>query len=220
MRNDKWIYILGSGGMAREALGIYRDLNQLKNVFGFIEENCKRSGTKIHDKIIMDATIIKKLNKNSIFIGAIGSPKRKRLIKTIESNGFSFHTLIHPSAIIGKNVNIGKGCIICSQTNLTCDIEIGFHSIVNIGSTISHDCKIGSFVTISPGVNIGGNVEIGDECWIGIGAKIINKVKIGKGSFIGAGAVVTKNIPKNVLAVGIPAKVMKKLSVSDWEKLI
>lgn len=217
----KMIYILGAGSMARETLNYYKDLGKFEEVGGFIEENCKRVDFKIHGKSIMDASVIDNLSEeNSILIGAIGSPKRKRWIEEIEKKGFNFDTVIHPSAIIGNNVNIGKGCIISPGVIQTCDIEIGRHTIINIGSTINHDCIIGDFVTIGPGVNIAGNVTICDECWISIGVKIVNKVSIGEGSFIGAGAVVTKDIPENVLAVGVPAKPIRKLSESEWRKLI
>lgn len=206
--------------MARETLVIYKELGRFKEIGGFIEENCKRESLKIHGKSVMDASIIDTLPKDSIFIGAIGSPKRKMWIEEVEWKGFNFDTVIHPSAITGDFVNIDEGCIVCPGVILTCDIKIGRHSIINIGSTINHDCIIGDFVTISPNVNIAGNVTIGDECWIGIGAKIINKISIGKGSFIGAGAVVTGDIPDNVLAVGVPAKPIRKLTESDWRKLI
>lgn len=214
------IYILGAGGMARETLNIYRDLGRFDEVAGFIEENCKREGLKIHGKSMMDASVIDSLPKNSIFIGAMGNPKRKRWIENIELKGFNFDTAIHPSAIIGNSVNIGTGCIVCPRVVMTCDITIGQHTIISIGSTINHDSIIGNFVTISSGVNIAGKVIISDESWIGIGATIIDKVSIGKGSYIGAGAVVTKDIPENVLALGIPAKTIRKLSESDWERLI
>ena len=45
---------------------------------------------------------------------------------------------------------------------------------------------------------------------MGIGSTVINNIKIGKGSIIGAGATVIKNIPENVVAVGVPAKIIKK----------
>jgi len=55
-------------------------------------------------------------------------------------------------------------------------------------------------------------VTVGDDCWIGGGAIICPGVKIGNGSVIGAGAVVTKNVPDNSLALGNPARVVKKLN--------
>ena len=73
---------------------------------------------------------------------------------------------------------------------------------MNIGSTMNHDCIIG------------------DKCWIGICAKIINNISIGKGSFIVAGAVVVKDIPEDVLAIGVPAKPVRNLKEYDWEELI
>ena len=214
------IYILGAGSMARETLIFYKDLGKFKEIGGFIEENCKKKDLMIHGKKVIDATIIDTLPENTIFIGAMGSPKRKRWIEEIEEKGFGFDTVIHPSVIISDFVNICKGCIFCPGVILTCDTKIGRHSIVNIGSTINHDCIIGDFVTISPGVTIAGNVTIGNKCWIGIGAKIIDNISIGKGSFIGAGAVVVKDIPENVLAIGVPAKPIRNLKESDWEELI
>jgi acetyltransferase-like isoleucine patch superfamily enzyme len=53
-------------------------------------------------------------------------------------------------------------------------------------------------------------IKIEDDVWIGAGARVLDGVKIGKGSVIGAGAIVTKDIPPYSIAVGIPAKVVKK----------
>jgi len=53
-------------------------------------------------------------------------------------------------------------------------------------------------------------IEIEDNCWIGSGVRILDGVTIGRGSVIGAGAVVTKNIPRDSIAVGVPAKVIKR----------
>jgi len=53
-------------------------------------------------------------------------------------------------------------------------------------------------------------IKIEDDVWLGAGAIILDGVTIGKGSIIGAGAVVTKAIPQYSVAVGVPAKVIKK----------
>jgi len=214
------IYILGAGGMAKQTLVVYRDLNRFKHIAGFIEQNCKREGQKICGKSIFDASIIDTLDKNSIFISAIGSPKRKNWIETIEQRGFSFDTVIHPSAVVSDLASVDVGCVICPGVVITYGVKIGRHCIINAKSTIGHDSKIGNFTTICDGANIAGDVIVNDECWIGIGVTIINNVTIGKGSFIGAGAVVTKDIPENVLAVGVPAKPIRELTESDWRELI
>lgn len=64
-------------------------------------------------------------------------------------------------------------------------------------------------------------VYIQDNVWIGEGVCILPGVKIESGSIIGANSVVTKNIPKNVIAVGVPAKIIKKYNLEKriWEKV-
>ncbi len=83
------------------------------------------------------------------------------------------------------------------------------------GIIISHYAKIGSNCTIYQQVTIsqGGNetsATIGNNVIIGAGAKIIGNVKIGDNVKIGANAVVTKDIPSDSVAVGVPAVVIKK----------
>ena len=58
-------------------------------------------------------------------------------------------------------------------------------------------------------------VEIGDNCWIAGNVTICGGVKIGSGSVIGAGSVVTRDIPENTLAAGVPCKPIRKISEKD-----
>lgn len=58
-------------------------------------------------------------------------------------------------------------------------------------------------------------VAIGDNVWIGAGAIILPGVRIGGNTVIGAGSVVTKDIPANVIAVGSPCRVVRKISEHD-----
>lgn len=61
------------------------------------------------------------------------------------------------------------------------------------------------------GRNIAGNIEIGDGCWIGSRAVVLKDVCVGKGCVIGAMSLVSRSIPDNSLAVGVPCKVIKSL---------
>lgn len=95
----------------------------------------------------------------------------------------------HPDAPIriGRNCDIGP-CV---------DLVTGGHRI--------------SSATRRAGVGTALPIEIGDGCWIGAHSIILGGVRIGAGSLIAAGSVVTQDIPENVFAAGVPAKVKKKL---------
>lgn len=60
-------------------------------------------------------------------------------------------------------------------------------------------------------------VKIGNNCWIGAGVVIVPGVTIGDNTVIGAGSVVTKDIPANVVAVGNPCRVLRKINEHDKE---
>ena len=70
------------------------------------------------------------------------------------------------------------------------------------------------------GIMTSAPIRIGDDVWIGANATIIAGVTIENGSIIGAGSVVTKDIPANVIATGVPCKVLREVKESDRENII
>lgn len=80
---------------------------------------------------------------------------------------------------------------------------------------IAKGCKIGKNCTILPGVVFGKKdgteikTTVGDDCFFGLGVKILGTVHIGNNVTIGANAVVTKDIPNNAIAGGVPARIIK-----------
>jgi|SRR3989344_1478304 len=214
------LYILGAGGMGREILTYYSDQGFIDSVKGFVEQHSTRAGQLVRAKKILDESELPKNKTDTKLIAGIGNPMKKRWIEELESSGYCFDTLIHERAYVGESVNIGEGSIICPGAILTCDISLGKHCIVNLKASISHDCEIGDYVTVSPGATIGGRVVIGDETWIGMGATVIQDVKIGKRVFIAAGAVVVDDIPDDCLVMGVPAKVVRKLTPESWKHLM
>lgn len=105
-----------------------------------------------------------------------------------------------------------------------CDIGPGLN-IGHFGCIFIHgDVKIGKFCNIGEGNTIGiagrgkerGSPVIGDFVYLGSGAKIIGKVRIGNHVAIGANAVVTKDLPDNAVAVGVPAKIISYKSSRDF----
>jgi acetyltransferase-like isoleucine patch superfamily enzyme len=81
--------------------------------------------------------------------------------------------------------------------------------IINTAASVDHDGHIGAHAHTGPGCHLAGNVSVGQGTQSGVGVMAIPGVTIGEWSIIGAGAVVTRDIPANVTAVGAPARVIK-----------
>lgn len=127
---------------------------------------------------------------------------------------------IAPTADIIGDVTIGENSSIWYKTVLRGDVNkivVGSNTNIQDGCIVhvadEYPTIIGNNVTIGHGAIIHG-CTIKDGAFIGMGAIILDGAIIGEGGLIGAGALVTegKEIPPYSLAVGVPAKVIKKLS--------
>ena len=208
----KKLYIIGAGGLGRQIAWIVERINAQNdtwNLEGFIDDDETLAGTIINDiKVVGDVNYLKAIPEDVWVVCALGSSKtRKTVIERLAGcPNISFATLIDPSVIISRFVQIGEGSIICAGSIVTVNITIGRHVLVNWDCTIGHDAVIGDFCTVSPSANVCGNVHIGECCEIGVGAQIIQQRHIVSNSVIGGGAVVTKNIDESGTYVGVPAK--------------
>ncbi len=115
----------------------------------------------------------------------------------------------------GKNIKIGKNVFInaCCRFQDQGGIEIGDGSLIGHNTTIAtlnHDFNPDKRQNLTPS-----SVKIGKNVWIGSDCTILPGVEIGDGAIIGAGSVVTKSVPKNTIAVGNPARVIKELEVNN-----
>lgn len=113
----------------------------------------------------------------------------------------------------GKNIEVGENVFI----NACC------HFQDHGGITIGNGCQIGHnvvFATLNHflepekrKMTYSAPIVLGKNVWVGSNATILQGVTIGDNSVIGAGAVVTKDVPADSVAVGVPAKVVKAISM-------
>lgn len=136
------------------------------------------------------------------------SPKEmEEADRLLEGFGCRTISLIHPN-IDMKHVQHGKNIMLCEGTIVGAGATIGDHLVCRLGSIISHEVTIEDYVYIGPGVTICGEAHLKEGCYIGAGATILPDMIIGRNTIVGAGAVVTKNLPDNVTAVGVPARII------------
>jgi sugar O-acyltransferase (sialic acid O-acetyltransferase NeuD family) len=211
------LVIVGTGGLARELHELIEDMNTSASLdrwemIGWLDSNVETHATKVHDlPVLGDLEWLRDHPEVEVVVG-IGAPQiRRKVVQAIQSLGHRrFATLIHPTAIIGRRVQIGEGSIICANVTTTTDYQIGRFVLINIMATVAHDDILHDFVTIAPSVVISGNVTIGEGVDVGTNATINQGLGIGEWTIIGSGTVITKDIPANVTAVGIPAKPIKE----------
>ena len=206
----KKIIIIGAGGFGREVKMLIDQINNSKPQYEFVGyyDDGIPKGTLINGFPVLGTILDVNNIKETIHIAlALGNPVYKqKVIQELKNENFIFETLIHPSVLIGADeVQFGKGVVVCAGSIITCNIVIHDFVTVNLACTIGHDSILKDFVSIMPGCNISGEVLIEKSAYIGTGVKIINQVSIGENSIIGAGAVVSKSIPANCTAIGIPA---------------
>jgi acetyltransferase-like isoleucine patch superfamily enzyme len=138
------------------------------------------------------------INPGKVIIGDRVRIFRDTIIDTGNNGSLTIgsDTSIHPRCQLNAyltSINIGKGVMLAAN----CCMYPHDHGM-------APDRPI-----IEQPVQTKGPIVIGDHAWLGTGVIVLGGVSIGKGAVIGAGAVVTKDIPENAIAVGMPAKVVK-----------
>ena len=159
-------------------------------------------------------TILEK-NKEKIKGQFIKSDRRNSAIPLLNTN--ELNCRIEPGAFIRDTAEIGHNCVIM----MGAVVNIG--AVIGDGTLLDMNCVIGGRVIIGKNCHIGAGavlagvieppsalpVRIGDDVMIGANAVILEGVQVGNNAVVAAGSVVTADVPKNAVAAGIPAKLIK-----------
>jgi sugar O-acyltransferase (sialic acid O-acetyltransferase NeuD family) len=211
------VLILGAGPQARIIPDVMASRGDL-DLLGFVDMANERhflegdaAGFPVHDKTRFPKEICAQLGKFSVLIATDQMKLRKTLIGQVKQAALPLTNIIHPSGIISRSAQIGKGNLFLAGIVIGPGASIGDHVILNNAVTVDHDTVLQENVIIAPGVHLAGKVKVREGSFIGIGACCIPGVTIGNGCLIAAGSVVTEDVPDGVLAAGVPAKVIRSL---------
>jgi acetyltransferase EpsM len=200
------IIIFPFSGSAIEALDCLSD-DQVCT--GFVSDDPQYIGKHYFGCQVFDRSIFS-LEKEASVLAVNGSPtsflKRKDIINSLELPETRFTKVIHPNAVIGKNVKVGFNVLIMAGVVITSNAIINNHVVILPNTVINHDSIIKDYTLISSNVTICGNVVIGENCYIGAASSIKNNVSIGERTLIGIGSNVIRNTEGDLIVKGNPAK--------------
>jgi UDP-perosamine 4-acetyltransferase len=203
------LVILGAAMFARETLDLAETAGGFAPLAFVVSNERPAPNTRFADLPVYFIDDLPFGPRDCVLANGIGTTQRRGFVEQMAARGYTFASVIHPSASISRRSTIGAGCVIHPGVVVASNTVVDDHVVLNRGSLIGHDDHLHSFVTVGPGANLAGKLTIGAGAYIGMGAVIRDHLTIGAEALVAAGAVVVKDVAANTLVGGVPAQVMK-----------
>ena len=195
----KPVIILGAGGHAKVIADAL--LQSGHKILGFVIPDKKQETSFYGFSVLSDDDIDTFQPDSVVLANGIGAlpyqGKRRALAARMRDQGYTFTTIIHPSAVVASDVELAEGVQVMAGSVIQSGTKIGIDSIINTGVLLDHDCKIAERCHLAPGVVCSGGVNIGEGTHVGTGVLVIQNISIGKNSVVAAGSVIYKNVLSN-----------------------
>jgi sugar O-acyltransferase (sialic acid O-acetyltransferase NeuD family) len=205
------VIVVGASGHAKVVIDIVERTGHHR-IVGLVD----REGTsgKIWDYSVLGRTeelpsIAARLGVNGYVLGIGSNDARRRISEQLgeQAPNMTAMAAVHPSAAVGRDVEIGAGTVVMAGAMVNPSCRIGRGCVINTGASLDHDSVMGDYASLAPGAVIGGGCTIGTEAWVGIGATVVQLIRIGARATVGAGATVLRDVEPDVVVIGTPARV-------------
>lgn len=207
------ILILGAGGHARVVLEALRAAGEA--VAGFVDANPALHGQEYDGVPVLgdDGYLLRTYAAGDVRLanglGSVGRiVVRRRIFEEYRARGFNFASVIHPQALLARDVQLGEGVQIMRGAVLQRGVWIAENVLLNTSVTVDHDCRIGAHVHLASGSTLSGGVVVEDAVHVGTAATLIQGLRVGEGALIAAGAVVIRDVRPGARVMGVPAREM------------
>ena len=190
----KHLIIIGAGGMGRTMYDMAREsvgYGIEYNIRGFIDDNTSALNNFGNYLPVVAPIQGYKPKENEIFICSIGG---------------EFLTMIHSTARIGTNVQIGEGSIVGAFTTIGADAKVGKYNLIQSYTVIGHDSIIGDWNRIDTHVTLVGGTVVHNEADIHTSAMISHNVIVENNSRVAACSFVIRRVKEGTTVLGNPAK--------------
>ena len=205
----KPLVILGTRWLAEEMFDVISEIPGWE-VTAFVEnQDRERCGQELEGRPVLWVDELAGLAGSHSAVCALSTTERWRYTQQVEAFGVPFATLVHPSARVSARAELAPGSFVGPACIVSTRARLGAHAFLNRGATVGHHTRIDDFVSLQPRTTVAGLVHVRRRTYVGACATIIDRLKIGEGCVVGAGALVVRDLPDHVQALGVPARIVK-----------
>jgi sugar O-acyltransferase (sialic acid O-acetyltransferase NeuD family) len=204
------LIIVGAGGFGREMVAWARQSLQIGaewEMKGLLDDNLDALKGKNTPAPLLGRIADHQPKSDEVFICAMGVPAVKRkVMEMLMGRGAIFGRLIHRTAVIGDNVEMAAGVVMCPYSVASANNRLGLGVALNLHASADHDATVDDWSQISCHCDLTASVQIGKEVFLGSSVSVIPGITIGDRAYVGAGSVVLRNVAADSKMVGCPAR--------------
>jgi sugar O-acyltransferase (sialic acid O-acetyltransferase NeuD family) len=202
------MFVFGASGHAKVVIDAIERAAKSRVLF-VCDDAPERHGTRVMGYPVIRGReeLLARAGETRTGVVAIGdNAVRARVAAWLRERRYGLAVVVHPSAVIARDVEIGEGSVVMAGCVINTGARIGRNVIVNTGATVDHDCVIGDDSHIAPGAHLCGHVSVGAGSFLGAGTTVIPCMRIGARATIGAGSTVLQDIGDDARAGGTPCR--------------
>jgi sugar O-acyltransferase (sialic acid O-acetyltransferase NeuD family) len=205
------LIIVGAGGQGRIVADILLrcvENGALARAAGYVDDTPGMSGATIAGLTVLGPlSALPDLEHDGVVVAVGDNASRRLLTERLLLAGERLATVIHPFASVSPLATIGAGSMISAGAVVSPGAILGRGVLLNTKASVDHDSFVSDFAHISAAATVGAHCRIGSETLIAMGSVIVSGFSVGSRTVIAAGACVVRDIPDDVMAFGIPARV-------------
>lgn len=215
------VVIIGASGHGLVLADVIQICSQFKLV-GFLDSNESAALTRdLPGPVIGSPNDIvefaEKFRIKGFFLGIGDNYRRRQCWDAVRARlpEAAFPALVHPMASISPSAKLSQGTVVLAGAVVGTMAKLGCGVLLNTLSNLDHHGEMAPFSSLAPGAHTGGCVTVGEYSAVSLGANVLHGKTIGSNSIVGAGALVTTDIPDNVTAYGVPARIIRKRNLGE-----
>lgn len=211
--NTKRVVIIGGTGNGMVTAQVVMDMQRNGadiTVYGFLNDHLSPGDTSLGWPVLGSPDAWQQLPDDVGFVFALLTvnkmEERVERLTDLDIPQERLVTLVHPTAILGFDSQIGAGTVICSHVTVQPKAKLGRNLVVRAGANIGHDVTIADYVDIGPNVTVCGYAAIARGTQVAANAVIKDGLSVGEFAVVGAGTVLLRDADQRSTWMGNPAR--------------